>query len=239
MSNTTQQSSFCKNCENFMDITNNISTVDHDQEHNKNLTGGIGESVQFTKNNMTNVNIESSDYDVSVSESIGGASISDNNVSDILNGSDIDFNMKNFNINDLNKNPAFTKLSNNQKTLVVNRILEKIPKNKSSKPTDSVVNKESYFYCKSCGYNEKIPNKQFIFSRGDEKKDDLYNYRYMNYIHDNTLPRTKNYNCVNKDCTTHKNPSLKMAVFYRQKGTYNVRYICTICNGFWNTFAEK
>jgi len=226
MSQINQQSSFCKNCENFMDITNNISVIDND----KNLIGG---------HNFDNIHIESSDYDVSISESVGGASISDNNVNDILNGSDIDLNIKNFNINDLNKNPIFNKLSNNQKTLVINRILEKIPKNKSSKQSESIVNKESYFYCKSCGYNEKIPDKQFIFSRGDEKKDDFYNYRFIDYVHDNTLPRSKKYNCINEKCPTHQNPSLKLAVFYRQKGSYNIRYICTVCNNFWNTFVDK
>jgi len=232
MSQIIQKSSFCKNCENFMDITNNISIIESD----KNLIGGtnlIGES------NLDGVHIESSDYDVSMSESIGGTNISDSNVNDILNGSDVELDIKNFNINDLNKNPSFNKLSSNQKTLVINRILEKIPKNKQHKQTESTNNKDSYFYCKSCGYNEKIPNRQFIFSRGNEKKDDFYNYRFLNYIHDNTLPRSKNYNCINDKCSTHQNPSSKLAVFYRQKGSYNVRYICTICNNFWNTFIEK
>ena len=228
MSQLFQQSSFCKNCENFMDITNNISSIDSD----KNLVGG------GFHNNLNDIPIESSDYDVSVSESIGGGNISETNLTDILNGSDTDMNIKNFNINDLNKNTTFNKLSNNQKTLVINRILEKIPKSKS-KQSDSIVSKDSYYYCKSCGYNEIIPPKQFIFSRGDEKNDDFYNYRFRNYIHDNTLPRSKKYNCINDKCQTHSNPSLKLAVFYRQKNSYNVRYICTVCNNFWNTFVEK
>ena len=232
MSQIFQQSSFCKNCENFMDITNNISSIDSD----KNLIGGS------SLNNLGDISLESSDYDVSASASAtaigGGGNISDTNVSDILNGNDTDFNIKNFNINDLNKNTTFNKLSNNQKTLVINRILEKIPKNKS-KQTDTVVNKDSYYYCKSCGYNEIIPPKQFIFSRGYEKNDDFYNYRFRNYIHDKTLPRSKKYNCINDKCPTHDNPSLKLAVFYRQKNSYNVRYICTVCNNFWNTYVEK
>ena len=212
-----------------MDITNNISDIDTEI----NQSGGFVE-------NLNDIQYESSDYDVTLSdsESIGGASISENKVNSILNGSDIDFDIKNFNINDLNKNSTFNKLSNNQKTLVINRILEKIPKQKIPKQTYNVV-KESYFYCKSCGYNEKIPDKQFIFSRGDEKKDDIYNYRFTNYIHDNTLPKSKNYNCINDKCPTHINPSLKLATFYRQKGSYNIRYICSICHNFWNTFVEK
>ncbi len=210
-----------------MDITNNISVIDGE----KSLHGGQNDI------NLNNIHIESSDYDVSISESIGGA-ISDSNVNDILNGSDTDLDIKNFNLNDLSKNPTFNKLSSNQKTLVINRILEKIPKNKP-KQTDNNIGKDSYFYCKSCGYNEKIPPKQFIFSRGDEKNDDFYNYRFINYVNDNTLPRSKKYNCINEKCATHQNPSLKLAVFYRQKGSYNIRYICTVCNNYWNTFVEK
>jgi hypothetical protein len=225
MSQIFQQSSFCKNCENFMDITNNISSVELD----KNLIGG--------NNNLNQM--DSSDYDVSQSDMVGGGPhLSDTNVNDILNGSDVDFDMKKFDINNLNKNTTFNKLSNNQKTLVINRILEKVPKNKN-KQLDNVINKDSYYYCKSCGHTEIIPPKQFIFSRGDEKNDDFYNYRFRNYIHDNTLPRTKKYNCINDNCATHENPSLKLAVFYRQKKSYNIRYICTVCNNFWNTFVEK
>ena len=215
-----------------MDITNNIST-DNDNEVENKQTGG--------NNNLDGVYIESSDYDISVSESFGGGSIiSEDNVNDLLNGSDTDINIKNFNINELNKNPSFNKLSNNEKTLVINRILEKIPKNnKGQKNNEININKESYFYCKSCGYNEKIPKKQFIFSRGDEKKDDIYNSKFINFKYDNTLPYSKNYNCINNSCVTHKHPEQKMAVFYRQKGSYNIKYICTVCNNYWNTFVEK
>ena len=208
-----------------MDITNNISI-------NDNQTGG-------DNNELVENQYESSDYDVTLTDSIGGdASISENNINNILNGNDIELDNKNFNINDLNKNPTFNKLSNNHKTLVINRILEKVAKLKNVKSKNNTVSKDSYFYCKCCGYNELIPDKMFIFSRGDEKKDDLYNYRFLNYKHDNTLPYTKKYNCINDKCITHKEPEKKLAVFYRQSG-YNIRYICTICDKYWNTFIEK
>ena len=217
-------SSFCKNCDNFMDITNNISNT-NEQE------GGDNEI-----NNMEGVQIESSDYDIS--ESIGGSAISEENISEILDGSNTNIPLsKNFNINNLNKNPSFNKLTNEQKTLVINRILEKNPKQKITKPTINSI-KESYFYCKSCGYNEKIPNRKFIFSRGNENKNESYNYNYINLINDNTIPRTKNYNCINPNCSTHKNPKTKLAIFYRHNGSYNIRYICKICNKFWDTYSS-
>jgi len=211
-----------------MDITNNISNTLEEIQ-----SGGN------TIENLEGVIVESSDYDVSISESIGGAnSISEDDVNNILDGSDTDIIMgKNFNISDLNKNAIFNKLSNEQKTLVINRILDKTPKQKQSK-SNVYSSKKSYFYCKSCGYNEKIPNQKFIFSRGNENKNTIYNYNFMNFINDNTLPRTKNYNCINPTCDTHKNPNTKMAVFYRHKGSYNIRYICKVCNKYWDIYNE-
>ena len=228
MSYSILESSFCKNCDNFMDITNNISGALDEIQSGGNLI-----------NEFEGVHVESSDYDVSISESFGGAnSISEDDVSNILDGSDTDVSIsKNFNISDLNKNPVFNKLSNEQKTLVINRILEKTPKQKQSK-SNIYSTKKSHFYCKSCGYNEKIPNQKFIFSRGNENKNEIFNYNFMNFINDNTLPRTKNYNCINSNCATHSNPKVKMAVFYRHKDSYNVRYICKICNKYWDIYNE-
>lgn len=230
MSYSVLESSFCKNCDNFMDITNNISNVSEQIK----LEGG--NNIE----NLEGMQIESSDYDVSISDSVGGSTISEDNINNILDGSDTEVSLsKKFDINDLNKNATFNKLSNEQKTLVINRILEKNPKQKSTKPNTQSQNlKESYFYCKSCGYNEKIPNKKFIFSRGDENKNELYNYNFINFVNDCTLPRTKKYNCINSNCPTHANPESKMAVFFRHKNSYNIRYICKICNKFWDTYSS-
>lgn len=229
MSFSVVESSFCKNCDNLMDITNNISNTLEDIQSWGNNDNIVGDTE-----------VESSDYDVSISESFVGGSdnISDNDLSNLLDGSDTNISLpKNFNINDLNKNPSFNKLSMEQKTLIVNRILENAPKQKQTK-TNTQSNKKSYFYCKSCGYNEKIPNKKFIFSRGNENKNEIFNYNFINFVNDNTLPRTKNYNCINSNCPTHSNPEAKIAVFYRHSGSYNIRYICQICNKYWDIYND-
>jgi hypothetical protein len=171
---------------------------------------------------------ESSYYEPSISEK-------DSLDNELINTLD----PKNFNINDLNKNPKFNKLSNEQKTLVINNILEKMPKLTKTKSNENPTYKKSYFYCKSCGHNEVIPDKMMIFSKGNENKEDIDNLKYNNYKYDNTLPFTKKYNCINDNCSTHKEPNLKMAVFYRKKNSYNIKYICSVCNSYWNTFTEK
>ena len=218
---------FCKICDNFMDITNNVSFTNDKQ------TGGQTDESDA----------ESSDYDVDMSEqqsSSKNSNINEEEIQKILEDVDPDIIKKNFNISDLTKNPSFNKLTNNQKTLVINRILDKIPKlNKVNKQTDVGVVKESYLYCKNCGFYEKIPNKMFIFSRNSTNNDDAYNFRFLNYKYDNTLPTSKNYNCINDECITHKQPEFKKAVFYKYNNTYAVRYLCTACDSFWSTFNEN
>ncbi len=201
---------FFKLCQNFMDITNNVESAEKKQ------TGGDGEPLD--------VSASSSDFEVS--ETVSDVSI------------DKFIGIKN--IDELIKDQAFNKLTNEEKTLVINKFNEQSKElGKISKSTDSVVSKECYFYCKTCGYYEVIPDRMFIFSRGDEKKDDIYNTNFINNKNDPTLPNTKKYTCINDKCATHKDPKMKNAVFYRQKGSYTTRYICTICDSFWNTFIEK
>jgi hypothetical protein len=223
-----------------MDITNNVSLPNNDPIENildvSNITGIV---------NSIEENIVSSDYDVSSDNNSKkkkqSTLITENDIINILNGKDLGFELDNYNFSDLNKIPYFNKLNSNQKTLVINRLYEKIPKNqKIPKNTEtSSLNKDSYFYCKKCGYNEKIPNKMFIFSRTNESSNEtIYNTKFINYKYDNTLPFTKKYNCINKDCITHKEPAAKKAVFYRFGGTYAIRYICTVCDNYWNTIVE-
>jgi hypothetical protein len=224
---------FCKICENFMDITNNVSipNVNPIEDILNVVGGGKNEDI-------------SSDYDVSSdvnSKKKKGVVLTEEDIVNILTGKDLGFELDNFNLNELGKIPYFNKLNSNQKTLVINRLYEKIPKNqKIPKNTEITGGKDSYFYCKNCGYNEKIPEKMFIFSRTNESSnEESYSTKFINYKYDNTLPSTKKYNCINKDCLTHKEPSTKKAVFYRYAGTYAIRYICTICNYYWNTITEN
>lgn len=203
-----------------MDITNNVSNS------NIELVGGA-------KTTTT----ESSDYDIDTSDTSNAVnSISDSNINDLLNGEDLNLKIKNFDINELNKLSSFNKLNNNQKTLIINRIFEKLPKNiKINKSKDQ---NDSYFWCKSCGYNEIIPDGMFLFSRGNEKLDNLNYHRINEYTKYNVLPTTKNYNCINPECKTHKNFNIKSAVFFRENLSYNTKYICEICNTNWNTYIE-
>jgi hypothetical protein len=214
-----------------MDITNNVSIPNN-------------EPISNLLNNNIN-DILSSDYDVSTEvtslKKKKMTVLNEEDIVNILNGKDISFELENFNINDLNKMNYYNKLDSNQKTLVINRLYEKLPKNqKMPKNLEMTNTKETYFYCKKCGYNEKIPDKMFIFSRTSEKSsENKYSNKFINYKYDNTLPFTKKYNCLNKNCPTHKEPDLKNAVFHRIGGTYAIRYICSVCDTYWSTSVEN
>lgn len=224
---------FCKICKNFMDITNNVSIP------NINPIENILDTTTIKHDDI------SSDYDISsdinISKKKKMTTINEEDILSILSGKDLSFELDNFNMNDLNKVSFFNKLDSNQKTLVINRLYEKIPKNqKMPKNIDAVTVKDSYFYCKNCGYNEKIPEKTFIFSRTSEKSnEDTFSSRFINFKHDNTLPFTKKYNCINKNCMTHKDPATKNAVFHRMGGSYAIRYICSVCDFYWTTSADN
>ncbi len=221
---------FCKICQNFMDITNNISAIEKPQN------GG-----ELNEDGTINISTSSSDFDVNMEETVDSSNKDDSKklFEELVGGSDEE-TLKKVDIDNLIKNPAFNKLTNNEKTLVINKINEQTNKELGQvSKSDSVVSKECYFYCKTCGYYEIIPDRMFIFSRGDEKKDDMYNFNFINNKNDPTLPNTQKYTCINDKCGTHKEPQLKNAVFYRQKGSYTIRYICTVCDAFWNTFVEK
>jgi len=92
----------------------------------------------------------------------------------------------------------------------------------------------AYFKCNNCGYHEKIKPKTLIFSRiNNDKIQDIVVEDYSYMIYDHTLPRTKEYQCSNSKCETHKKPALKEAVFFRASKSYQLIYICTVCQTTW------
>ncbi len=211
-----------------MDITSNISNnvinnddLDNDININENANAN-------TENTVTNN--ESSDY---FNSSISNDMLSNDTLEDILNGKNITINLTEKQYNNIDKNSYFNTLSSNEKTLILNRLYEKLPKN-SKILKSQISNKIAYYCCKNCGYHFEIKNETFIFRRNTNNDNEFYNTNIVLNKHDTTLPYTKEYVCINKECQTHKTPSLKKAVFYRKNNTYNIRYICCVCDSYWN-----
>ena len=84
-----------------------------------------------------------------------------------------------------------------------------------------------YLQCKKCG--SKIKNNKTIISSKVytfvETEDDPIHNKYVTF--DNTLPRTNKKICVNSDCKKSE------AVFYPDKKTREISYVCCFCYTKW------
>ena len=92
------------------------------------------------------------------------------------------------------------------------------------------------YKCINCGYTKPIietsrlyinnvNNNNYIITKSLEENE--------LYCTDPLLPHTKDYICKNPNCITHKQSDLKNSVFYKDKNSYKINYICCICFYNW------
>lgn len=161
-----------------------------------------------------------------------------NNISNIikmiLSDDNLDSYHFNIDINSLEKNSKYKKLSDNDRIKVYNKITENLFLNKTSN-LDQLAN----FICNNCGYNKEIVNSLTLYKKSYKDNKSLNSYDYISndlLKHDPTLPRTRNYNCKNISCLTNDSKNKKVekeAVFFRVNDV-DIRYLCTICNHSWS-----
>lgn len=92
------------------------------------------------------------------------------------------------------------------------------------------------FKCLNCNYEEPITGSMKLYEL-NLKTDIVSNFKskeenkiiFSNPI----LPRTRDYTCKNINCISHKDDSKKEAVFYKDKQTYNLTYLCGVCLTSW------
>ena len=91
------------------------------------------------------------------------------------------------------------------------------------------------FKCINCNYRKPITETIKLYQMNIKSQYNVYRS-----IEDNKLlainpiyPRTKDYICKNIECETHKNEKIKEAVFFREKDSYELNYLCTICYNSW------
>jgi hypothetical protein len=125
---------------------------------------------------------------------------------------------------ELLKNKKYQKLDDNEKNIIDNLFKE-----------FKIYGCE--FKCNNCNNNKQITETTLLFQLNtNNKKDHINSIEENKLITTNPLlPRTKDYTCKNNDCKTHKAKSNKEkeAVFYRDKNSYKVNYICSICYYKW------
>lgn len=122
---------------------------------------------------------------------------------------------------------------NQKKFISTIKAIEKTFFTEDKKDTEiSNNNVDAYFICKFCKNSKLIEPKTFIYSRNYSSEVSLEIEDYSGMIHDYTLPRTRNYECKNLKCPTHKNPDLKEAVITKNISERAV-YICVECTTHW------
>lgn len=91
------------------------------------------------------------------------------------------------------------------------------------------------FKCINCNYRKPINETIKLYQMNIKSQYNVYRS-----IEDNKLlamnpiyPRTKDYTCKNIECLTHKDTAIKEAVFFREKDSYELNYLCTVCYNSW------
>lgn len=127
-----------------------------------------------------------------------------------------------FSKEEMGKNKKYQKLKEEDK-IKMNQLFEEI------------VSSGAEFKCNNCNFSKQINETTLLYQINLE--DNLVKIKSLEenelISKDPLLPHTHDYTCKNPSCITHKNSNIKDAVFIREKLSYKLNYICTVCNYNW------
>lgn len=92
------------------------------------------------------------------------------------------------------------------------------------------------FKCVNCNFRKPINNsiKLYEIDFVDDNVSTFKSTGENKLLFNNPIyPRTRDYSCKNMNCITHKDSSNKEAVFYKDKRTNLLVYICGVCYTNW------
>lgn len=100
---------------------------------------------------------------------------------------------------------------------------------------DEIVGSGAEFKCDNCSFSKQITETTLLYQINME--DNIVKVKSLEenelICKDPLLPHTHDYTCKNPSCITHKNPNMKDSVFLREKTSYKLNYICTVCYYNW------
>jgi hypothetical protein len=136
-------------------------------------------------------------------------------------GEDMSKFVAQFSREETNKNKKYQKLDDNEK-VKFNQIFEE------------VLSSGAEFKCNNCNNIQPIKETILLYNINMEEKSKIRTLEENEFIcKDPILPRTHDYNCKNPNCITHKDKSKKESVFFKEKNSFKVNYICTVCFYSW------
>ena len=127
-----------------------------------------------------------------------------------------------FSREDTNKNKRYQKLSDPEK-IKFNQIFE------------NVISSGAEFKCNNCNNIEPIKETILLYNINLEDNNIKMKSLEENefFCKDPILPRTHDYSCKNPNCITHKKTDVKEAIFYKEKDSFKIKYICCVCYYSW------
>ena len=162
-------------------------------------------------------------FNLNISENIANKNTAINNPEKFIEiGEDLDDNVSlNFTKEQLKTSKVFEDLSDIEQSIAFNKYDE----------LGGYISIGSYFTCNNCNFTTNINPKTSIYKVKLDNSSIRINNNMDIKCYDNTLPRTKDYICPNKDCTSNKkNNAEKEAIFYREsQSSYKITYICCNC----------
>ena len=123
---------------------------------------------------------------------------------------------------EINKNKKYQKLKDEEK-IKFNQLFEEL------------VSSGAEFKCNQCNFSKQITETTLLYQLNMEEKILKVTSLEENELmcKDLTLPHTHDYTCKNPNCITHKDSTNKESIFYKEKGSFKVKYICCICYYSW------
>lgn len=127
-----------------------------------------------------------------------------------------------FSKDDLTKNKRYQKLKDESK-IKINEIFNEI------------VTSGAEFKCDNCNFIKPIIETTLLYQINNDVKIIKNKKLEENELicKDPLFPHTQNYTCKNPNCSTHKNPLTKDSVFYKERNSYKLTYICCVCYYNW------
>ena len=89
-----------------------------------------------------------------------------------------------------------------------------------------------YLNCQDCGFKE-LYNGSVIEKKNFKNKSINLSRNTQFLIYDNTLPRTLQKQCPNKNCDSNKKNIKSESVFLQDPISLKLTYICTSCTVEW------
>ena len=140
----------------------------------------------------------------------------------VENNEDVTNYKAGFSKDDMTKNKKYQKMSD-------------VDKIKMNKLFEEIVTSGAEFTCNNCNLSKQIVETTLLYQINMEDKNDKVQRFEENELicKDPLLPHTHDYTCKNPSCITHKKPELKDSVFLRERKSFKLNYICTVCFFSW------